>query len=230
MTTEYDLLLRGVLIDPLANLPRLVLADYLEENGQDRRAELIRKDIAGDIGVLSGSVLDGMLGFVADSPLTFSPRMHITGGVIGFGVSSFSCSRGFVCEVSMDTADFLANAAAVFSRHPVTSVGLTDRVPDNRYEAAYDAAPGVTPGGRFVYVWDRASVEAYPGEAHYLPWPIFDELPNRRWHKSALSPDTPGVTSSARRYTRHEARGDLSAACVAYGREVAGLTPLRPEV
>ena len=63
MTTEYDLLLRGVLIDPRANLPRLVLTDYLEENGHDRRAKLIRKDIGGELGPVSGSVLDAMLDF-----------------------------------------------------------------------------------------------------------------------------------------------------------------------
>ena len=223
IATDYDALLRGVLLDPRANLPRLVLADWLEENGQERRAKLIRRDIGGWLGGLSNSVLDAMLGFAAGPPLTFSPRRHLMGGLIGFGVSSFGCSRGFVCEVSMGTADFLANAAAVFSRHPVTTVGLTDRVPETRYEAS------PAPDG-LVYIWDRASVEAYPGEAHYLPWPIFDELPCRRWYKSALTPAAPGVAFAARCHTIHEARADLSAACFAHGREVAGLPPLAERV
>lgn len=219
--SEYDLLLRGVLTGPRANLPRLVLADWLEENGQERRAKLIRKDIDGELGPLSGSALEVMLGFAAGPPLTFSPRQNVMGGMIGFGVSSFSFSRGFVCEVSMDTADFLANAAAVFSRHPVTTVALTDRLPDPQYDLT---------GGRLVYVWNRATTEAYPGESHYLPWPIFDELPNRRWFKSVLTPDAPPVAFSARGYTARDARSDLSAACVAYGREMAGLPPLAERV
>ena len=40
--SDYDALLRGVLADPASDLPRLVLADYLEENGQGDRAEFVR--------------------------------------------------------------------------------------------------------------------------------------------------------------------------------------------
>lgn len=42
MTSDYDLLLRGVLTHPADDLRRLVLADWLDENGQGDRAEFVR--------------------------------------------------------------------------------------------------------------------------------------------------------------------------------------------
>jgi uncharacterized protein (TIGR02996 family) len=43
--TDGEALLRGVLADPFCNVPRLVYADWLEENGEPERAEFIRAHI-----------------------------------------------------------------------------------------------------------------------------------------------------------------------------------------
>ena len=54
--SDYDLLLRGVLIDPAADLPRLVLADWLEETGTDdnmARAEFIRVQCSLAVGKIA---------------------------------------------------------------------------------------------------------------------------------------------------------------------------------
>ena len=42
MSPDEDALLNGIAADPAADLPRLVYADWLEEHGQDLRAEFIR--------------------------------------------------------------------------------------------------------------------------------------------------------------------------------------------
>ena len=42
MTDTEAGLLRAVLDDPASDLPRLVLADYWEENGQTERGEFVR--------------------------------------------------------------------------------------------------------------------------------------------------------------------------------------------
>lgn len=42
MATDCDAMLKGVLMSPADDLPRLVLADWLEERGQEDRAEFIR--------------------------------------------------------------------------------------------------------------------------------------------------------------------------------------------
>ncbi len=42
MSPDEDALLNGIAADPAADLPRLVYADWLEEHGQDMRAEFIR--------------------------------------------------------------------------------------------------------------------------------------------------------------------------------------------
>lgn len=43
--TEQELLLRAVCDDPLEDTPRLVYADWLQENGQEDRAAFIRRQI-----------------------------------------------------------------------------------------------------------------------------------------------------------------------------------------
>jgi uncharacterized protein (TIGR02996 family) len=44
--TDHDALLRAVCEHPREDTPRLVYADWLQEHGQDERAEFIRRDIA----------------------------------------------------------------------------------------------------------------------------------------------------------------------------------------
>lgn len=46
MTTDQRALLAAVIADPESDAPRLIYADYLEENGQSEHAEFIRCDIA----------------------------------------------------------------------------------------------------------------------------------------------------------------------------------------
>ena len=44
--TDRDALLRGIIENPDEDAPRLVFADWLEENGEAERAAFIRADIA----------------------------------------------------------------------------------------------------------------------------------------------------------------------------------------
>ncbi len=56
--SEHDALLRAILDDPQADDRRLVYADYLEENGQQQRAEFIRVQVA--LAAHERAVADGI--------------------------------------------------------------------------------------------------------------------------------------------------------------------------
>ena len=109
--SDGDSLYRTVLAAPADDAPRLVYADWLEEHGQLERAELIRhmvhfpRDVARYRPPRPASL------YWPDAP-----------DWVGYGVR-----RGFVDEIECPTGAFLAHAADLFARHPITRVELSDR-------------------------------------------------------------------------------------------------------
>ena len=141
MTAEERDLLAAVLANPADDLPRLVLADWWEENGQPDRAELVR--------------LGCELELIGLSPRDHKPRCRcrrckLTTRLLDL-LESYAAtwagpakplrrllwSRGFVESVTCDAAAWLAHGDAVRAAHPVTRVTLTT-VPDG--ETSYDTA------------------------------------------------------------------------------------------
>ena len=192
---DGDLLLRAILADPADDTPRLVYADWCDENGEPERAEVIRLGVeVGRLGLPDGPCPPGCpcggagnraAALVAERGDVWNPRLRgeRPGGL------SFSWRRGFPDELHCTLADFERHAADVFARHPVTAVTLFDVV---------------------VYQLDHAATGrdwtySLPGGGS-LP---FDPDPAVWWHPDA---------DSVRRH--------LSAACVTYGRKLAGLPPL----
>jgi uncharacterized protein (TIGR02996 family) len=109
--SDGESLYRAILAAPGDDAPRLVFADWLEERGNLERAELIRhmvhfpRDRAGYRPPNPASI------YWPDAPPW-----------IGYGVR-----RGFVAEIGLSTPLFLAHAADLFDRHPITRVNLLDR-------------------------------------------------------------------------------------------------------
>lgn len=109
-------LLKAVLAAPDDDLPRLVYADWLEENGQQVAADYIRIACAGD----------------AVTTLEYSRRhwreVDDFRDVVKYGMG-YDYSRGFVSGVHCSLANWLKHGPAVVREHPVVKVVLTDREP-----------------------------------------------------------------------------------------------------
>jgi len=252
MTTETDLL-ASVLREPEEDTPRLMYADWLDDNagtvcrhcdGNKRVAvqwgrlsrETIDMACRACGGTGEGSHSDGrreLAEFIrgtgpgSDKTLSRDDRGRLVRYFAGTVVNQLgrdaqyvhynSIRYGFVDWIRIPFAAFVANGRALFRRHPIRTVFLSDRKP--------------------VFVHDR-----------FFYWPCLEE---------ALEPDSLSDTSRAsftaehdlpdalfrylqlgtrhslsymafRAYfTREEAIDDLHRACVRYGRELAGLPPLK---
>jgi len=150
MSPDEDALLNGIAADPAADLPRLVYADWLEEHGQELRAEFIRiqceiaKLEVGPRDLINRNVhlwrrqqelLDGHMDAVLEGvPFTTragqvpGPRLH----------------RGFLDEVVLDHDDFTLQGEALSRLRPrpsevrVNSGGGYPQIMDSAPESAYE--------------------------------------------------------------------------------------------
>ena len=236
-TDDYRGLLAGVLADPAADLPRLVLADYLEENGDGDRAAFIRVqcEIAQlpphinvrrpcphefALRVRERGLVCRFLGITQSLPDSFTVSNDPTQAV--GEIPHATTTRGFVSEVRLTLAAFLEHAPALFAAHPITTVTLSDAEPvsDSEYS------------GGFVWATDEAPLS--PNVNHdpgwWLPPALFAGLEG--FDRKASPWERMAARGSTRQYAIYGDPGDanaaLSSACVAYGRELAGLTALAP--
>src|SRR5215831_2557248 len=111
MLDLHAALLRAILEQPEDDLPRLALADYLDEQGgkADREyAQFIREQIA------TGTVCDDW---------NIGAALVITGAVASAGpwlrIGRATVRRGFVAAVTLSTAAFVEHAAALFVAAPL---------------------------------------------------------------------------------------------------------------
>ncbi len=124
MSPDEDALLNGIAADPAADLPRLVYADWLEERGQDLRAEFIRiqceiaKLEVGPRDVIDRNVhlwrrqqelLDGHMGELLEGvPLTPRPGQ----------VPGPRFYRGFVDEIELNDEELSKRGEAILTVRP----------------------------------------------------------------------------------------------------------------
>ncbi len=242
--TDADALLRAILHAPADDAPRLALADWLEDNGQPERAEFTRVqlDLARDFpGMYAPCVCtaaedkfhcDNCLDTERAGPLlgrewavrkrvvpgkdvlTFEalwdlPLMMAVGK--GYGRMCLRYRRGWVDRVEMPAGTFMAHAAALFALHPVTDVRLTNREP-------YDPFTGA---GTWNWYDGPQMVTAVHPPSN-LPTELF-ALVKR--------PKGRGPHDGERKEfaTHADAIAALSRACVAHGRNLAGLPALKEE-
>ena len=139
--TECDALLAAVIAHPDDDTPRLVFADHLEDAGEVERAEFIRVqcELAKFYGPADNGLADnGLVPLLSPGtdegplrPLVRRERELLDvaaaegwAGLPGF-VDEWWFRRGFVDEVRLSAADWLAHADAILAAHPVRAVSLT---------------------------------------------------------------------------------------------------------
>jgi uncharacterized protein (TIGR02996 family) len=134
-------LLRAVLEVPGCDDRRLVYADWLEEQGDGGHAEFVRVQVA--IARICGGNRDGRPEPDADR----LPELTRREGELMYGVwelgwldpipreclSDSLLRRGFVETLAIPRAAFMEHAHALFARHPITTVTLTDARPMRLY-------------------------------------------------------------------------------------------------
>jgi len=118
--THADAFLQAILDAPDDDAPRLLFADWLEDNGDSDRAELIRVQIAladrpADHAVAGLRSRQNALLALHDEEWSESVR------AVAFG---WEYSRGFVETVEAEAETFLDGAETLFGRAPVRRVRL----------------------------------------------------------------------------------------------------------
>lgn len=213
--TDADLaaLRWACLVDPFADLPRLVLADALDEiGGEDYtyRAARIRHYIesGGEDGCRSDPDLDLSCPMEDDNGMAL--RCSVCQALLDegtpedlLGFNRYEIRRGFL-DVLRAPLDVILRNLDVFRLHPITQVMATDK------RAYAYSVPNFTT----EYGWygnSRSDVSCD------LPTEVFLRL--SLGHAESFN---------SRTYTEpHEPAEDLSRAIVAMGRELAGLPQLR---
>lgn len=151
--TTGDALLATILANPEEDTPRLVYADWLQENGEEERAEFIRKAIAyphcsfleltggnpfellgipePPAGRLVGPPSGDLLIDAANSRTWMWGESEELGCVIHDLVRNvdYREHHGFVSGVRLTLAAWEQHAADIWSRQPVTRCVLTDATP-----------------------------------------------------------------------------------------------------
>ena len=218
-------LLRAILLHPKEDTPRLMYADYLDEQGDAARAEFIRvqcelarlpKPPAPESPARAiWSAMECGLRYIAlDSRAwdLWQANYKAWEGVPGMAnhITRSCIRRGFIEELWPRAEYFLANAASIFAAHPVTSVRLTDREPYQGTFTNQHGNPTWGLAGKRYWLWDHERENVSTNYA--LPLDIYKLLGASvsPWHKQYLS--------------REGALDALSDACVAHGRKLAGLS------
>lgn len=144
MSITADSFLPAILASPADDFPRLVFADWLEENGQPERGEFIRLQIAieGRMRGPGGRVSDNSPWVMGDSRLqamrrrerellySFCPDGEHTyhwlwSHEIDEQVLNLSFRRGFISSITCPAAAWLAHADALTAQQPIEEVKLT---------------------------------------------------------------------------------------------------------
>jgi len=123
--TDEASLLRAVLDHPAEDTPRLMYADWLQEHGQEARAEFIRVQCE----------IERVPSFRAPEcdPLRIREKQLMARGeerdwfmpnVFAHRIE-WEFRRGFVAELTCASADWLAHADAITAAHPVERVRFT---------------------------------------------------------------------------------------------------------
>ena len=215
--TDGAALIRSVLTAPADDAPRLVYADWLDEQGRAEDAEFIRVQVELARLGFDGGLHTDELGRLRHAPARVADltvrqlelwndgfgRPDLPDTMANWSVypvntrgTQVRVRRGFVERLSCESGQFLSLAAELFARQPVTHVRLTDLQP------AWERHNG-------VYVWHCATLSTLPAPAHWLPRPLWAIL----FEGGSVAYETADLADA-----------NLSWACVQYGRTIAALT------
>jgi len=120
--TTADALLAAVIASPDDDLPRLVFADWLDENGDPDRAEFIRLQIAHARGTLDlGGLVREKVLLQTHTAVWLAP-MWAGGGALSTRRTHGVFRRGFVDAVWMPAGWFVLYGDRLFAVAPVTEL------------------------------------------------------------------------------------------------------------
>ncbi len=210
---DHDSLLAAILAHPDEDTPRLMFADWLQENGQSARAEFIRAQVRGvpDDWIYNQpsqhpltphqqghrSAFPGwrLLGWnPADRDVRYQ-RPYEQG--LSHSVFKVMFARGFADRVTLSAVDWLTHAEAVLARHPLRQVKLTT-MPRTRTTGRSDPFTG-----EFLWLADL-------GGNHRGGLILHEDYPDRRSAVVArLQAEWPGVTFEIPRGERFDDLNDL---------------------
>lgn len=192
--TATDYLLHSVVANPADDLPRLILADRLEETGQPERAEFIRVQCelsryfephewnrGGELQSREAELFhaygwpwsgEGIpSGWFDDLPAPWGQmRVLLPHQAVEDPFPNYIVRRGFVAEVRCQLADWSRIGPQVMAAHPVEVVRLTDREPMRGDPTWW----GPTSGG-YWYTWVRWPTGSR-NDPNYIPSDLFDRL------------------------------------------------------
>lgn len=239
MTTKQALY-RSILEDPISDTLRLVYADYLEEQGEEviefirpkyhlatyDRNELARRWKRYAKSLFNDVVPKSWDKWLASFPDPDHPSMSFVERVGGTAFSSsrmpiyFSLRHGLTDHIAIKPSWFMKNARLLFSKVPISSIVLMNTRPEdtpnsthkfdevNHQERNWQFAPRhpTRIGGQMLNktLFDLLPI---PTDMKEFQWSY------RFWSK--FYPD------------KRMAYEALSRACLIYGREQAGLSPLK---
>jgi uncharacterized protein (TIGR02996 family) len=207
--TDFQALSRAVLEKPFDAAPRLVLADFIQENGGERVAKFIRRHIKSpfknEVAFDQWRVGDrfvwrmrrgGPFGYASEARTLCPPELMWSGQCHAAGVD-----RGFTGMVTLnDQGRFSEAAPWLFSHFPITRVRMSNL-------SAYGRQ---THCGN--YSWFRKSAYSCRINRDVIRDEVFD----------LLKPKQSAFGDDERNYeTRAGADEDLSRALVKYGRSKA---------
>jgi uncharacterized protein (TIGR02996 family) len=133
---DWELLLRAICAAPDDDLPRLVAADWLDENGEPERAEFIRVQIERERNdrpdlkwreqALLGNPLCGALWALEACPnlVQMNPGSQLRDLAVS-GSERVRFRRGFPDRITCSAADWLRHGSGVVPRQPVQEIYLT---------------------------------------------------------------------------------------------------------
>ena len=218
--TDYIGLHRRILETPADDAPRLILSDWLEENGQEERAKDIRHFVAhpnlyGHASIGNVFATD-CRGFISEIRLTCAEFMGGTceacdsRGVLynTMPPDSCGCSECGGTDTTAGTGRIEGEARELFERHPITRVVLTDKKPSSMQLGGLIG---------FYGLQDHQYETTTQSREH-------DSIPNKiALHMTGSHNSVDSVNSWRWYSTGADALAALSDACVSYGRALAGL-------
>ena len=139
MTTDAGFM-EAIIADPADDTPRLIYADWLDEHGQEERAEFIR--VQCEIARLENCHVQALLpsaqtlATILDATLEYKLielrereselfNAHRSEWIVRIQFVTSAMHRGFVGKIGCSWKVFAANADAILAEHPVTMVKLT---------------------------------------------------------------------------------------------------------
>ncbi len=230
--TTSDVLHADIIANPDDDTPRLVLADWLEENGEETRATFIRVQIqlaridprpwheeCDDASACPCYRLHHQERELWDANQE-TDWMESYVGVFEWGsghdyipqdkhaklnANGRIWRRGFVDTVRMGQVEWLKIGAKVVRRHPIRDVRLTDK-----YPAFHDSDK---------YAWWN-NTDAWSGGLALINPALFAIMLEQLEHSGGSAHQANGAVATAVVYQTKQAAFDaLSAACLTYARD-----------